>query len=283
MVTNKFVYPKSSLFGYVINIIVNSKVLARIRRYVFSRLPFIQMESDVSNVVYLNWVIESSSALKQIPKDVLLIEKNGYTILTALTYNHGHFGPSFFGRFRRLFPSPTQSNWRFYVSEFANGSAANKVVFFIKNTFNSVVYAVFTRVLSDALPSHVAKNLQHTKQEETYITNLKSGQGSAPELFSKVKETTEKVLPPEFQNFFSSWNQAVSVLSLQESAICPVEGVSMVAHAGISLPIETSSIIPLAVIEYVPGEYLRSLGATGLPFCYLVPNVKFRVLWEKLQ
>lgn len=283
MATNKFIYPKVCLFGNMLNLIANSKLLAAIRRAILSRLPFIQMESDVSNVVYLNWVIESSIAVNQIPQGVSLIEKNGKTILTALTYNHGHFGPSFLGRFRQLLPSPIQSNWRFYVSGFPNDNGATKVVFFIRNTFNSVIYSVITRVFSDALPSHLAKLLEHTKQGGTYTTKMESGQGSAPELFSEVREIDSRFLPPEFESFFSSWGEAVSVLSLQDSAICSVEGLSMVAHAGISLPIETSNIVPLEVMEYVPGEYLKSLGATGNPFCYLVPNVKFRVLWEKLQ
>lgn len=283
MTTNKFIYPKVSLFGNVLNLIANSKFIAAIRRSILSRLPFIQMESDVSNVVYLNWAIESSIAVKQIPQGISLIEKNGKTILTALTYNHRNFGPSFLGRFRQLLPSPIQSNWRFYVSGFPNDNGATKVVFFIKNIFNSVIYSVITRVFSDALPSHVAKRLQHTKQGGTYITKIESGQGSAPELFSSVREINCKELSLEFQSFFSSWGEAVSMLSLQDSAICPVEGLSMVAHAGISLPIETSNVVPLEVMEYVPGEYLKSLGATGNPFCYLVPNVKFRVLWEKLQ
>ncbi|MBQ0752980.1 MAG: DUF2071 domain-containing protein [Gammaproteobacteria bacterium] len=267
----------------MLNLIANSELLAAIRRAILSRLPFMQMESDVSNIIYLNWVIESRVSVEQIPQGVSLIEKDGKTILTALTYNHGHFGPSFLGRIRKLLPSPIQSNWRFYVSGFPNDNGATKVVFFIKNTFSSVIYSVITRVFSDALPSHVAKLLQHTKQGGAYTTRIESGKGSAPELFSVVKETDRKVLPPDLERFFSSWGEAVSVLSLQDSAICPVEGLSVVAHAGISLPIETSNIVPLEVMEYVPGEYLKSLGATGQPFSYLVPNVKFRVLWEKLQ
>jgi hypothetical protein len=125
--------------------------------------------------------------------------------------------------------------------------------------------------------------MQHIKQDRTYITKIESGQGSAPELFSIVKEISTKQLPSEFSRFFSAWDEAVSALSLQDSAICSVAGLSMVAHAGISLPIDTSSIVPLEVSEYSPGEYLKSLGATRKPFGYLVPKVKFRVLWEKLQ
>jgi hypothetical protein len=176
----------------MLNLIANSKLLAAIRRAIFSRLPFIQLESDVSNVVYLNWVIESSIAVNQIPQGVSLIEKNGKTILTALTYNHGHFGPSFLGRFRQLLPSPIQSNWRFYVSGLPNDNGATKVVLFIKNTFNSAIYSVITRVFSDALPSHLAKRLEHTKHGGAYTTKIESDQGSAPELFSEVTPPPER-------------------------------------------------------------------------------------------
>lgn len=51
-----------------------------------------------------------------VPPGVSLIQKGGHTLLTVLTYRHGHFGPAFLGPLRKLLPSPLQSNWRVYLA-----------------------------------------------------------------------------------------------------------------------------------------------------------------------
>ena len=51
-----------------------------------------------------------------VPPGVSLIQEGGHTLLTVLTYRHGHFGPAFLGPLRKLLPSPLQSNWRVYLA-----------------------------------------------------------------------------------------------------------------------------------------------------------------------
>lgn len=282
MDSNAFVFPKRGVLGTSLNYLVNHPYVARVRRAIMSRLPFMCLESDVADIVYLNWVIDSSSVTHLIPDGVVITQRGEKTILTLLTYQHHHFGPAFLRWIRCLFPSPLQSNWRLYVERLPASQDHQNAVLFIKNIFNNALYAVVTRIFSDALPSHLARSFEHVKCETTYTTKIRSGMGSAPELYSVVNECDEKRLPSAFCAFFSSWEDAVASLSWQDSAICAVETTGGVAQAGISLPIDVSSIKSAQVSECVPGEFLASIGVKGEPFCYVVPRVKFSVLWEKM-
>lgn len=196
--------------------IANSVLLASFRRAILSRLPFLKLESDVADVVYLNWVIPSSLAMTEIPAGVQVVEIERKTIFTVLTYAHGHFGPAGFGPLRKAMPSPLQSNWRLYVSSVVGLGLARETVLFIKNIFNSPLYGFGSRVLSDALPSHVAASFRHEREGSKYITDIRAGSGSAPELFASVIATTQPLLPPDFHAFFGSWEEAVSYLCQQE-------------------------------------------------------------------
>lgn len=282
MENNRFIYPRSGPFGKLLNLIANSAFIASVRRAMLSRLPFLKLESDVVNIVYLNWVIPKSLAMAQVPAGVELAEKEGKTIFTVLTYVHGHFGPVGLGPLRKAMPSPLQSNWRLYVSSFAGQGPCKATVLFIKNIFNNPLYALGSRLFSDALPSHVAASFQHEHEESKYITDIRSGIGSSPELSAAVVATDQRQLPPEFRPFFNSWQEAILNLCQQESAICKVEGAGYLAQAGIELPIDLSTVIPAVVDRLSVGEYLENLGAVEAPFCFVVPSVKFRVLWEHI-
>jgi len=55
MVGNRFESPDRGPRGRLQNLLANSVGLARLRRAVFSRLPFPVLASDVRDVVYASW------------------------------------------------------------------------------------------------------------------------------------------------------------------------------------------------------------------------------------
>ena len=110
---NLFRHPGTGLLARICNWLANCQPVLGLRRAILSRLPFVRLESDVVEVVYLNWLVPSALAAPHVPPGVTLHERNGQTILTVLTYRHGHFGPAMLGPLRKLFPSPLQGNWRF--------------------------------------------------------------------------------------------------------------------------------------------------------------------------
>jgi len=280
---NAFVYPRPGAFGVCVAWLATSPPLLRMRRAVLSRMPFMKLASDVHDVVYLNWVVPASAVARYMPPGVTLWERDGKTLFTILTYRHAHFGPALAGPLRVLFPSPRQSNWRFYVDSMPGATKPDRVILFVKNILDSVLYVVGSRLFSDALPSHLADGFVHEKTSDGYRTVITSGAGSSPTLQCAVRSTDSKTLPGDFSRFFSSWPEAVEFLCLQHSALAEVEDVERIAHAGIDLPIDLASVQPLTAADgAIASEFLEVIGAKGEPLCFVVPEVKFRVMWERL-
>jgi hypothetical protein len=281
--SNKFAYPSTGLLAKFANWLVARRSILRFRRALFSKLPFPKLASDVTNVVYCTWVVDVRDVNHLVPPGVVPNQHNGKTLFTILTYTHGHFGPLFAGPLRRLFPSPLQSNWRLYVETLPDGVPTDKTVLFVKNIFDSPIYAVGTRLFSDALPSHLAQRFEHTASNGRITTMFLAGAGSAPEFQCLVGKTPERSMPEAFSGFFDSWNSAVAFLCLQHGAIAHVEDCDRLAYAAIDLPVDVDAVEPLVALEPpLSGEFLKQIGATGMPLCFLVPRVPFRVLSERL-
>ncbi|WP_245982976.1 DUF2071 domain-containing protein [Trinickia fusca] len=250
-----------------------------------SRLPFLELASDVVNVVYCTWVVDVANVAHLVPPGVALSQREGKALFTILTYAHRHFGPRIAGPLRRLFPSPLQSNWRLYVDTFpgGTGSSSSSTVLFVKNVFDHPLYAIGTRLFSDALPSHLAQRFEHTVSEGRFHTILSGGGGSAPDFRCDTVSAIERALPTSLKPFFDSWRSAVTFLCLQHGAIAYVEDGARLAHARIDLPIDIDTVQALEPVgSLVGGDFLERIGAVDQPFCFVVPKVAFRVLSERL-
>ncbi|CAB3770260.1 hypothetical protein GQ57_28230 [Burkholderia sp. MSh2] len=279
---NTFVYPSAGLAGRLANRLVASRPLLRARRALLSRLPFLQLASDVENVVYCTWLVDVAAVAHLVPPGITLASRDGRTPFTILTYAHRHFGPRVAGPLRRVFPSPLQSNWRLYVDTLPGGVPADSTVLFVKNVFDHPLYALGSRLFSDALPSHLAGHFTHAARDGHYRTRL-SGGGSAPDFSCTVAVSDDRTLPAAFAAFFGSWRDAVATLSLQHAAVAHVDDCGRLAHASIELPIDLDAVRPLKPAEPVGGgAFLARIGATGEPLCFVVPDVAFRVLSERL-
>ncbi len=245
----------------------------------FTGLPV--MASDVRDIGYASWVVPVRLVIGMVPPGATLHQRDGMTILTVLTYRHGNFGPEFLGPLRRLFPSPWQSNWRLYlhVPPEREGDEQDHVVLFLRNLFDSALYALGTRLATDVMASQHARPFEHRRTRDGMATRIDNRDGAAMALDTR---DAPPELPAEFARFFDSWEQAVSWLTLQDAAIARVCDEPRVAISTIDLPIEPASILPQRAIEYVPGALLERWGATQAPFCFAVPSVHFRALSDRL-
>jgi len=160
--TNNYIHPTPGLPGRLLARLANSRRIAAARRAVFSRLPFLTLESDVRDVVYLTWMMDAATAQAMVPAGVRLWQRNGLTPFSILTYRHGHFGPALAGPARRLLPSPLQSNWRFYLEEPGK-------VYFVRNVMDRALHALGTRIFSDILPTHLPERFVHAREGEEYF------------------------------------------------------------------------------------------------------------------
>lgn len=280
---NDFVYPGGGLIGALVDRLVACTALLRVRRAIASRLPFMTLASDVEDIVYCTWVVDLAAVAHLVPPDVTLMERDGKTLFTILTYAHRHFGPTLAGPLRRLLPSPLQSNWRFYVDTFPGDAESGSTVLFVRNVFDNPLYAIGCRLFSDALPAHVADRMRHVVGDGRYSTTILGGSGSAPDFQCDAVASTNRALPASLAPFFDSWDNALTFLCLQHGAVTHVDDCGRLAYGTIDLPIDIDTVLPLeAVGDTTGGEFLERIGAVGVPFCFVVPGVEFRVLSERL-
>lgn len=138
----RYTAPGSGFTARWQNHLANAVTLKRLRRTTFGRLPFPVLESDVRDVVYANWIVPTAAVAHHVPSGVSIVEADGMTILTVLTYRHGHFGPKLAGLLRRWFPSPLQSNWRLYVRSIDGQLPPVPTVLFLANIFDTAMHAL---------------------------------------------------------------------------------------------------------------------------------------------
>ncbi|MFJ9534780.1 hypothetical protein [Herbaspirillum sp. NPDC101396] len=281
-----YIHPTKGWVGKLLNALLNSVRLANVRRAFMSRLPFPVLESDVVDVVYANWLVDTSLAAALAPPGARLWDCNGRTPLTILTYRHGHFGPRAAGLLRRLMPSPLQSNWRLYLAEPLLDGPRIPTVAFVSNVMNSAIHVVGTRLFSDALPSHLPNRFLFEVGGDEACVCIDPGAGSAPGLTMSLRRQGEASLPLVWRTMFGDWNEAVGKLASQDAAVVEFPsanaGQTKVAIAAIRLPIDIHSVEPLSANrEDVQCALLQSLRPDAEGLFFLLPRVKFLALSER--
>lgn len=280
--SNRFRHPFPGLISKLTDGIANSKTVANLRHAVMSRLPFLTLESDVVDVVYVTWLVDVKEAQAFVPPEVRLWQRNGKTPFTALTYKHGNFGPAVLGAMRSFFPSPLQSNWRFYIDNSDLVGEESRAVFFLKNIISSSAYAFVIRIFSDVLQAHLPARFIHKNDGNRYETEIAGGEGSSPSLKCSAQLFGIKCLPDSYSSVFETWESAAEFLAQQDLALAVVERTQDLAISEISLPIELTEVQPLSAADGdVTCSFLEKFSQVGDPFCFLVPKVKFKVLSER--
>ena len=277
---NTYRHPKKGFLTLLIEAICNSNGLRAIRRVLFSFIPFIKLESSVVNIVYCNWLVDIDKVNHLFPDQASLININGKTVLSVLTYKHENFRPSILNPIKALFPSPLQSNWRLYVSSF-NGKNSKGAVFFIKNIMNNLLFTVGTRFSSDAMLTHYPKAFKHGSESEKFITEISPGLGSSPDLLMEATQANQLELPDELIEHFKSQDAALEYLCIQEIAYTEATDVKGLCKAEIELPIDTNAVVPLKV-ESISSLYLSEITENAKPFAFLVPKVHFGIIDETI-
>ena len=217
-----FVYPTSSVFGRLAEMLANAAPLKRLRRAALRWLPYPVLESDIVDVIYLNWVIDLSRVRHLLPDGIEVWEHDGRTVLSILTYRHGAFGPAMLGPLRRIFPSPLQSNWRLYVQSIHGQPPAQPTVLFLKNVIDQPALrsrrapderrpADRSASLDEACPSRRTLPRGHRARVEPRA-------GSAPGVAPARSEASALA----FVTAFGDLESATRWLFLQDAAIAPV-------------------------------------------------------------
>ncbi len=240
-------------------------------RDVMRPMPFVELRSDVTDVVFLNWLVPAERAQRLLPAGLELGCIGGRAAISVLTYTHGSFGPSAAGPLRKLLPSPRQSNWRLYVRD--RGS-----VYFVKAVLSSWVYTIGARVLSDGLPAHRAAKFEHGWADGEIRTVIVPGNSHAPDLRSTARPTADRSLPGAWSEAFDNYDGALQYLIEQNRAVMPMPSMAAMVVSNIDIPIALSAVQPAACT--VQSAWLEDLVEGCAPLCFIVPAVPFRALGE---
>lgn len=171
-------HPGRGLFARMLDVLANS----RLARELIGRVPSVNMRSEISDVIYVNYLVPAERLLPLVPVG-LELQRVGpgarYALFTFLTYQHHDFGFAFLGKLRRLFPSPVQSNWRIHVFDPRTGVQG---ISFVTNAVTHIVPALGARLLTEGMPMHLLARGQVARSADGACeVVLEPGGGSAPD------------------------------------------------------------------------------------------------------
>ncbi len=263
-------HPWPGLAGRAIDAIADSRFVRAFCEW----LPLVRLRSDITDVIYANYLVDAERLLPLVPPGLELqrLGRGGHLALfTSLTYRHGHFGPALFGPLRRLLPSPVQSNWRIYVRDPQTGLDG---IYFVTNAITSTPHALGARMLSEGMPMHVPRRgAVVAAKDGSFTVTLDRGTGTAPDLEARLRPTAAE-LPAAWDDCFASYRDFLAYCVPQDRALSAQPWYGRITRQEIRLG------IPLEECEPLQGE-VRSraaeqyVGGTAA-LCFRVPRVAFR-------
>jgi hypothetical protein len=265
-------HPRKGPIAWLITQAANSRTLRAFCEW----LPAVACRSDVTNVIYVNYLVEADRLTSLVPEGFELqrLGPSGeYSLLTFLTYKHGHFGPAAIGRLRRLCPSPAHSNWRVYVREFSRGTAS---VYFFTNAIGSTLYALGARLFSEGMPMHLPSKAEVTANADgSFRVVLDPGLGSSPDFEGTFQLGKPELPGPPWTDAFGSYHDFLAYCVPQDRAFSTQVWYQRISRQEIRLD------IPLESCQALTGEVRSNsaeaiVGAGRVAVCFHVPSVAFR-------
>jgi hypothetical protein len=259
------------LLGRPIALVASSRLLRTICEYV----PTVAFLSDITDVIYVNYIVEADRLAPLVPPG-LELQRLGpggrYAFFTFLSYNHGHIGPALLGPLRRLLPSPVQTNWRIHVRDPRTGIGG---IYFVSNAINSTLHALPARMLSEGMPMHV---LRHAAIRATvgggWQMDLDPGAGTAPDAHAVLRRAVALPTDGPWRGCFPSYKAMLAYCVPQDRAMSSQPWYGRITHQEIHLGIPLTACEPLA--GTVVSQAAQAFVGDAEPFCFRVAQVGFR-------
>jgi hypothetical protein len=261
---------RAGVAGRVLDVVGNSRLLRAFAEWA----PVVAFRSDITDVIYVNYLVEADRLESYVPAG-LELQRLGpggrYALFTFLTYRHGHFGPALLGPLRRLLPSPVHSNWRTYVRD---GQTGREGIYFVTNAIASTVHALAARLLSEGMPMHaLARGEVKACADGTFEVHLDPGAGSGVRVEGRFRPG-KPALPPPYSECWDSYRDFLTYSVLQDRGFSSQPWYDRITRQEIQLG------IPVEVCEPLDGEVcspsvLPYVGSAA-PLCFRVPTVAFR-------
>ncbi|MGE5333177.1 MAG: DUF2071 domain-containing protein [Nitrososphaerota archaeon] len=257
--------------GWLLDPLANSRFL----RALCEPLPVMAFYSNIPQALYVNYLVPAGRVQPLVPPGLELqrVGPDGnYSVVSILTFRHGHFGPRIAGPLRRLFPSPMQSNWRLYVTDPQTGQRG---VYFLTNTVTGLAQALGARLLSEGMPMHVPQRADlRLTPAGAWLVTLDPGEGSAPDLHAVLRPQGEWPAMGPWMPAFASYEEMLAYCVPQDRALTAEPWHAWVTYQEIRLDIPLADCQPLA--GEVSSRTARALVGDAEPFSFLVPDVFLR-------
>lgn len=272
-------HPRSGLVPRLLDLLCNS----RLARAVVGVLPSVRMQSDITDVIYVNYLLDAERVAALLPPE-LELQRLGpggrYALFTFLTFQHHDFGFTWLGKLRRFFPSPVQSNWRVHVTA---PHTEQRGIYFVTNAVSHIVPALGARLLTEGMAMHLfhAARIERSAAGALHVS-LEPGTGTAPDA---VLELAPCAAWPTWQgNWAECWPNYRDFLTYcvpQDRALAPVPARPYTSRQEIVLGIPLDDCAPL--IGSVSSHAARAIAGDAVPLCFHVPAVTFRFEGEHLD
>jgi hypothetical protein len=267
--------PRCGSLGRLTEFIANSRFLRAICEW----LPFVPLVSDVTDVVYINYLVPHERLEPLIPPGLFLQRlgtDGAYAMFSILTYRHGHFGPPLPRWLRGAFASPVQSNWRVYVTDAQSGTPG---VYFVATAINSTLYALAARLLTEGVAMHVPESANVNRDGMAVQVSLVPGRGTSPDLRATFRSEdgpgATAALPAPWSECFADGSDILSYVVPQDRAWSAQPWYGRMTRQEIDLKIPLESCLPLEgpVKSHAAENYVGD----AQPVSFLVPRLAFRL------
>jgi len=274
-----WIHPRPDLFGRLLNGVAAS----RLARAFGELLPPVAFMSNITNVIYANYLVEAECLTPLVPWGLELQRlgpdgKDGkYALFTHLTYQHGHFGPQLLGPLRRFMPSPVQSNWRIYVRD---PDTDRSGIYFVTTAISQTLPALLARLLSEGIPMHVEqRGLVTANGDGSFEVCLDPGAGSAPDLVMSLQPASLPVLAPPWNTCFGSFRDMLAYCVPQDRAMSSQPWYNRVTRQEIELGIPLDACEPLT--GTIVSKAAQAIIGEAQALCFRVPQVTLRFKHEE--
>jgi hypothetical protein len=243
--------------------------------------PALAFDSDITDVIYVNYVVEASRLRPLVPAG-LELQRYGlegrWSVFTFLTFRHGHFGPRAIGPLRRLLPSPIHTNWRIHVRDPRTGKEG---IHFVTNAIASTPHALGARLMSEGMPMHVLASAELRAEGDRFVLRLDPGDGSGPDAEADLRLAAA---PPEsgpWSAAFATWKDMLSHVVPQDRGFSTQPWHGRVTRQEIRLQIPLEACQPLE--GTVASRAAAAIVGDAQPFCFRVAKVRFRFDGEEFD
>lgn len=268
-------HPGRGPIAWCANAVANSRLAGAL----LEPIPELAMRSDITDVVYVNYLVPADRVAHLVPPG-LELQRLGpdreWALFTFLSYRHGHFGYALLGPLRRLLPSPIQTNWRIHVVDPVTG---DRGIYFVTNAIASTLLGLVARLTTEGMPMHVLARAELVRDGDRVRLTLDPGRGTAPDAELALRRGDPPALTGAWAACFADWRAFLGYCVPQDRALSTQPWRDRLTRQEIELGIPLDACTPMA--GEVSSRAAAAIAGDAEPLCFHVAALTFRFSSER--